>query len=293
MRSKIMLGPMAEDPTYMAPRWPGTNLPATEPLPPGATVATNIELTDKWDAAKAVDVIATIGKAEQFLSSADIIKPSGINFAEVGATISLFAGIGSFIPGVGTVVGAAAGLVYSVVSWFIGRNDQPQGPILQELANSPDAVQYWAVSYAQIDFIDWAVANGYNNFQTIPEIAKMQLTYWLDRYGWIICWSNAKFYNGIRDAVFIDSAGGEEAVAAMYKQLMADYWATKSARDAAGLLNVNDGYTINAVYKAFVTLPGEDGHEDPDTDEESNTGAVVLLGAVAAGALLIAAKQNS
>ena len=279
---------MSEDPTPMQPRWPGTNLPAGQPLPAGATVDTQIALTERWTPDAALQTIGTIAKAEQFLTSANIIKPSGINFGELASNVAQFAGVGTMIgPGLGTIIGAAAGLLVTVAGWIFGRNDQPAPPILAELANSPDPVQQWAVSYAQIDFVNWLVQQGITNIPTVPDIAKLQLTYWLDRYGWVICWSNARFYSGIRDAVYIDSVGGENAAAAMYAQLMADYWATKEARDAAGLLNVNAGYTINAVYKARVNLPGQDQQDN----ETGGSSALVVVGVAAAAALMLA-KSN-
>lgn len=288
MTSKLMTGPMGEDPTPMQPRWPGTNLPAAEPLPAGATVDTLIELEERWTPDAALDTIGTIAKAEQFLSSANIIKPTGFDFQGTATRIAQFAAIGTAIgPGLGTIIGAAAGLVYSVVSWFVSRPPDPPTPIQEQFANSPEPVQHWVVAYAQQDFVDWAEQNGYNELGTIADVAKLQLVYWLNRYGWIICWSQARFYNNIPDAVMIDSAGGEDAVAELYRQNMADYWATKSARDAAGLLNVNQGYTINAVMKARVNLPGQDNVETP-----GGSTAVALIGLAAVAALLVANKNQ-
>lgn len=279
---------MSEDPTPMQPRWPGTNLPASEPLPAGATVDTLIELKERWTPDAAIDTIGTIAKAEQFLASTNIIKPTGFDFQGTATRIAQFAAIGTAIgPGLGTVIGAAAGLVFSVVSWFTGRNDGPPTPIQEQFANAPEPVQYWIVSYAQQDFVDWAEQNGYNELQTIAEVAKLQLVYWLNRYGWVICWSQARFYNNIPDAIMIDSAGGEDAVAELYRQNMADYWATKSARDEAGLLNTNQGYTINAVLKARVTLPGE----EPVNDNAGSSGLAVA-GVVALAALIMTNKQQ-
>lgn len=287
MRSKLMTGAMSEGPTTMAPRWPGTDIPAGQPLPPGATVDTVIETTNRWTPDGALQTIGTISAAEQFLAAENIIKPTGINFGELAQNVARFAGIGTFFgPGLGTIIGAAAGLLVSVAGWIFGRNDQPAPPILAELANSPDPVQQWAVSYAQIDFINWCVENGFTNVPTVADLAKLQLTYWLDRYGYVICWSNARFYSGIRDAVYIDSVGGEDAAASLYRQMMADYWATKNARDAAGVLNTNDGYTINAVYKARVNIPGQQQAED------AGGSSAVALAAVAAVGVLIMANNN-
>ena len=283
----MMGAPMGEDPTPMQPRWPGTNLPAAEPLPPGATVDTQVELVERWTPDGALQTIGTVATAEQFLSSANIIKPSGINFGQLAQNVATYAGIGTFFgPGLGTAIGAAAGLLVTVAAWIFGRNDQPAPPILAELAGSPDPVQQWAVSYAQIDFVNWLVSQGLTEIPSVADIAKLQLTYWLDRYGYVICWSNARFYSGIRDAVYIDSVGGEDAAAAMYRQLMADYWETKAARDAAGVLNVNSGYTINAVYKARVTLPNQ------DVQHTGGSSALVVVGLAAAAALMMANSKQ-
>lgn len=283
-----MMGAMGEDPTPMAPRWPGTDLPAAEPLPPGATVDTQVELAERWTPDGALQTIGTIAKAEQFLSANNIIKPTGINFQSLATNVATFAGIGTFFgPGLGTAIGAAAGLVYSVVSWLIGgggASDPP--PPLEAFNESPEEVQYWLIANGQIDFVNWAVENGYNGLPTIRDVAQLQLIYWLNRYGYLLCWSNARHYNNIRDAVHIDAAGGEQAVADMYRHNMADYWETKAARDAAGVLNVNSGYSINAILKARVTLP------DQDQQSTGGSSALVVVGVAAAAALMMANSKQ-
>lgn len=289
MTSKLMTGPMSEDPTPMAPRWPGTNLPATEPLPPGATVDTLIELKERWTPEGALQTIGTIAKAEQFLSSANIIKPTGFDFQGAATKIATFAGIGTAIgPGIGTIIGAAAGLVYSVVSWIAGGGTSSHVPtLLEDFGESPIEVQAWLIGYGQIAFVQWANANGYNGLPTVKEVCQLQLIYWLNEYGVIIVRSDAQFYNGIRDRSFVDYAGGEAEVADLYRQQMADYWATKDARQAAGLLDSNQGHSFNAVMKARVNLPSQDNVETP-----GGSTAVALIGLAAVGALLVANKNQ-
>lgn len=289
MTSKLMTGPMGEDPTPMQPRWPGTNLPAAEPLPAGATVDTLIELEERWTPDAALDTIGTIAKAEQFLSSANIIKPTGFDFQGAAARIGQFAAIGTAIgPGLGTIIGAAAGLVFSVVSWISGGGSGHHEPtLLEDFGDSPLEVQAWLIAYGQIAFVQWANANGYNGLPTVREVCQLQLTYWLNEYGVIITKSNAQFYNGIRDYSFVDYAGGESEVADLYRQNMADYWATKDARQAAGLLDSNQGHSINAVMKARVNLPGQD-----NVETSGGSTAVALIGLAAVGALLVANKNQ-
>lgn len=283
-----MMGP--GDPTPMEPRWPGTNIPAGQPLPPGATVDTVATTVPAWSAEDAANTIGTIAKAAEFLEDANIIKPTGFDFGMAASNIATFAAIGTAIgPGLGTAIGAAAGLVYSVVSWMLtGGGQQDDPPPLEAMANSPEEVQHWLIANGQIDFVDWAVANGYDNIPSIRDAAQLQLLYWLNRYGWILCWSNARFYNGIRDAVHIDAAGGEDAVAAMYKRAMADYWGTKQARDDAGVLNTNDGYTINVVWKSIVHLPDQ----NTNTPSTSSPSPALVLGVVGAAALLLTQSKR-
>lgn len=277
------------DPTPMEPRWPGTNLPAAQPLPPGATVDTTVELGERWDPESAMRTIGTIAEAEKQLGAAGIIKPSGVNFQELAASVMAGAGVGTlFGPGIGTAVGAIVGLFAYGFKWI---NNRP-GAADVTYPNAPDSVRMWATNFAQQAYIQASVAAGRNTWGTIQEMAQGQLLWWLETYGVVITSGGAsKFYNGIPDQLFIGYAGGDAEVAALYKPMMVDYNATKAARLEMGVNNTSP-WNVTMMYKSTVILPGQVDNDGDGQPDETGGGSAGVVLALAAGAALMMANRN-
>lgn len=273
----------------MSPVWPGTNIPSAQPLPAGASIDTVLEIVPRWTPEAAIDTIATIAAAEQQLSSANIIKPTGVDFQAAASMIGAGAGIGTMIfPGIGTAIGAAVGLIAYAVDFLVNSGGNTNYP------NAPQAVIWWINSFAETAFVQNALDTGQNTWSTEKQVAQAQLLYWLERWGCVLVNSGQKFYSGIPDSLYIGYAGGEDEVAEMYKNVMVDYWATKQARMDAGVLDTGLSYDVTVIITAKVMLQDTDeGDDEGEGDDESNTGALLLLGTVAAGAYLIAAHNNS
>lgn len=288
MKSIVMMGP--NDPVPMQPRWPGTNLPAAQPLPPGATVDTLVENTTRWSPAQAIETIGMIAEAEKQLGAAGIVKPSGINFEQLAGSISAGAGVGTlFGPGIGTAIGAIVGLLTYAWTWVSSR----PGAADLTYPNAPQSVRMWATMWAEQEYIDWSVANGRNTWGTEKEMAQGQLLFWLERWKVVITTGGtSRFYSGKFDAMYVAFAGGDAEVAALYKPMMVDYYATKEARIAAGVQN-DRPYDITMMYKSTLLLPGQvDTDGDGVADNTGGGSALVAIG-LAAGAALLLAKNNT
>ncbi len=277
------------DPTPMEPRWPGTNLPAAQPLPPGATVDTTVELAERWDPESAMRTIGTIAEAEKQLGAAGIIKPTGVNFQELAASVMAGAGVGTlFGPGIGTAVGAVVGLLTYAYTWISSR----PGAADLTYPNAPQHVRMWATIFAEQEYIDWSVANGKNTWGTEKEMAQGQLLYWLERWKIVItAGGTSAFYSGKPDALYIGYAGGENEVAALYKPMMIDYYATKQARIDMGVQNGRP-YDVTMMYKANVVLPSNVDADGDGVPDETGGGSAGVALALAAGAALMLANSN-
>lgn len=292
MKSLVMMGQMGEQPSRLDPRWPGTNIPAAQPLPAGATVDTLVVEKPRWDPAQAIETIATISKAEKQLSTVGVIKPTGINFQTLAAYIGTGAGVGTAIaPGIGTLVGAVVGLSAYIIQWAANRPWSTN----KTYPNAPAHVRMWAAAFLDQEYLDFAVANNANSWGTEKEMAMGQLIFWLERWGVVITLGAGKFYSGKPDALYIGYAGGESAVAEMYAQMMVDYHGTKQARITMGLDGTAAAYNVTMVYKATVKLPHATvtpGYEGGDTQTSAGSSGLVVLGLAAGTALLLANSKQ-
>jgi len=295
MKSMIM-GTSPETLEVLGPRWPNTDIPTSQPLPAGATVDTILVTNDRWNENDATQFLAQAGTILQQAQTLGIDLPGGINYQEALASISSAAAIGTAIPGVGTIAGAAAGLIIYAVK-FIRDSGGGNGPY----PNAQTAM--WAQNFAEQSFVDWAAENETNTWNTIQDMAKAQLLYWLERWGCVIVYypptgpganlRGAKFYNNIPDLIYIGYAGGDAAVRDLYKQAGVDYDATREARIAAN----NGGYDINVQYKMKVNVPertpGRTDQEPPRTEDKDNTTALVVGGLVVAGVVALSSQSNN
>lgn len=298
MKSRIMA---QGNPTPLEPRWPNTNIPTSQPLPAGSTVATTVERTTRFDEAKAAEYLQLAGKALQQAETIGIEVPNGIDFTQALAMISAGAGIGAIGGPIGVGIGAAVGLITYAITWLQGNGGNTTYPNQQ--------VAFWAQHHAEQAFVDWAVQNQTNTWSTIEQAAQAQLLYWAERWNCILVayrdqnqvyWpagdGQAKFYNGIPDMIQIGWAGGNEKVAELYKQIGVDYYATRDMRIAAQ----NAGYDITAQYKMNVTVPrGQaDDTRNPDgsntgTDGDGDNTAAIVVGVAALAAVALSSRSNS
>ena len=279
MKSRILTGP--NDPTPMAPRWPGTNLPAAQPLPPGTTVATTAtDVGNRWDTAKAIEYLSTVGKAydqvQQQAGAIGVQVPQNLNIPAVVASITAGAGIGALFGGVGAPIGAVVGLLIGIYQMFAGQRTQsPYGNA---------SVEAWATAYAPTAFVNWAIENNKAGWTTIPQIAMQILQWHLETAGLVFTGADRMtYYPGVPNHIFVGSAGNDGPVSDMYAQAGIDYFATKTARAAAAPA-VSE---VVIQWKAKINLPGQDNNGSGDGEGNGSGTAIALgIGVVAVGAYL-------
>lgn len=288
MKSRIMAGP--NDPQYMEPRWPGTNLPISQPLPAGSTVATELEQTVRWDPQKALEFLGTAAEAQKQAAQIGIELPGGIDFGRLAAAMSAGAAAGALAGGVGAIVGAAVGLVYAVWTMFANSG--------QSTTYANAEVHNWATRYAPQAFIDDALAAGTNTWTTIPQIARAVLLWWLERDNVVLMDYTSSWYNGEPDGAYINSAGGNAAVADMYKQVGVDYWATRNARQDQGR---NEDWDVTIMFRNKVNLPANapdkppvrDGGGNPRITTDQGSGGPIAVGLGIAALVALLSSSNS
>lgn len=295
MKSMIM-GTSPETLEVLGPRWPNTDIPTSQPLPAGSTVDTILVTNNRWNENDATQFLAQAGTVLNQAEQLGVELPGGVNYREALSSITAGAAIGTAIPGVGTIAGAAAGLIVYAVK-FIQESGSGNGPY----PNTQTAM--WAQNFAEQAFVDWAVQNQTNTWNSIPDMARAQLLFWLERWGCVLvlypetgpgaALRGASFYNGIPDIIYMGYAGGESMVRDLYKQAGVDYDATKQARIDAN----NAGYDITLQYRLKVNTgertPGRTDQDPPRTDESSGSGALVVGGLVIAAVAALSSQSNN
>jgi len=277
MKSQILTGP--DDPVYIEPRWPGTDIPQGQPLPAGSNVSTGVTDTGRWDSTQALQYLETAAEAQKQAENIGVELPGGIDFGRLLAYVSTGAGVGG-------AVGAAIAFALYAFEWLSDRSPAADATY----PNAPQHVRMFATTFAEQAYIDWAVANGTNNWGSEADMVKGQLLYWLERWGVVLVASGSRFYNNIPDSLFIGYAGGEQVVADLYKQAMVDYNATKAQRIADGTINTSAGYDTTFMYKADVNVRG--GGADGEGGDGSSAGAVVAGLAVVGAIAYISTRNN-
>lgn len=291
MNSKIMLGPATlgsnaplsagpYDPAAVEPRWPGTNVPASQPLPPGTTIDTVLQTTDRYQVGEALEYVATIGTALKQADEAgiDINAITGIDFQAMLSWVAAGSAIGAGFGGVGAPIGAIVALGIFLFTNVVGSNSSANAT----MPNAPQHVRTLGQQYAPQSFIDYSVSRNLNTWATPNDLFRAILTYWLTQHRAVITLDTPeRYYSGVNDNIYINGAGGEAVVAEMYKQAMVDYWATKEARERPGV----DRYRTVMMYKARINVPA--GWQDADGDGIADAGTGT--GKVVVGALLLAA----
>jgi len=255
MSEAVYIRGIGQGPETLDVRWPGTNAPVGQPLPPGSNVSTVLtESEDGWDPNQAVNFLVQADAAAGQLERIGVNLPAGIDFGRAAASIATGAAMGSVVPGVGTVAGAIAGLGLYVVAFI-----QASGSGLGPYPNQQTAA--WAQAFAEQAFIDWAVENETNTWGSIPDMARAQLLFWLERWKCVLVaypetgpganLRGASFYNGVPDLLYLGYCGGDAVVRDLYKQAGVDYEATRQARIEA---NTTD-YKLVVQYQLKVAVP--------------------------------------
>jgi hypothetical protein len=291
MSEAVYIRGIGQGPETLDVRWPNTNTPVGQPLPAGSTVSTQlIENEDGWDPNQAVNFLVQADAAASQLSRIGVQLPNGIDFGRAAASIASGAALGSVVPGVGTVAGAAIGLGLYVVE-FIQASGAGLGPY-------PDQqTAWWAQAFAEQAFVDWAVEHETNTWGSIQDMARAQLLFWLERWKCVLVaypetgpganLRGASFYNSVPDLLYLGYAGGEAAVRDLYKQAGVDYDATRQARIEA---NTTD-YKLVAQYRIKLDVPGGvvPGRtpQEPPRGGGADTKSSLGVGALAAGAVVL------
>jgi hypothetical protein len=291
MSEAVYIRGIGQGPETLDVRWPNTNTPVGQPLPPGSNVSTVLtESEDGWDPNQAVNFLVQADAAAGQLERIGVNLPAGIDFGRAAASISTGAALGSVVPGVGTVAGAIAGLGLYVVEFIqasgSGNGPYPSGPVAM-----------WAQNFAEQAFVDWAVQNEANTWGSIEDMARAQLLFWLERWKCVLVLypptgpgaqlRGASFYNGIPDLIYIGYCGGDAAVRDLYKQAGVDYEATRQARIEA---NTTD-YKLVVQYQLKVAVPNAAapgrGPQEPPRGGGADEKGSIGVGTLAAGAVVL------
>lgn len=268
MKAQIMAAP--GDPTPMEPRWPGTSLPLSQPLPPGSTVdtiATTVN-SNRWNTEKALTYLQTVGKAwtdiEQTAAQVGVTIPQSLNVPAVLGSIAA----GLTLTGVSAPVGAILGLLAGLWSLFSG----PRTP--SHYGNAQ--VHAWATAYMPQACLDWAIANGRAGWTTTQQAARDVVLYWLEVENFVITPVDVqRLYSNIPNVIYLAEAGSQYVID-LYTNAGIDLEATMNARTA------NGGLLEPIIqYEAKVNLPP--GYEDAQTGGDSGSGTAVAIGAALVG----------
>ena len=278
MKSEILTGP--NDPVRIEPRWPGTDIPQGQPLPAGSNVSTGVTDTGRWDATQALQFLETAAEAQKQAKNVGVELPADIDFDALVAYVGTGAAVGG-------IVGASIGFALYAFQWLSDRSPAADATY----PNAPQHVRMFATTFAEQAYIEWAVANGTNNWGSEADMVKGQLLYWLERWGVVLVASGSRFYNNIPDSLFIGYAGGEQVVSDLYKQAMVDYNATKAQRIADGTINTSAGYDTTFMFKADVNVRSESGGDGPSPGP-SSSGAIVAGAAIIGTIAYISTRNN-
>jgi hypothetical protein len=258
------------DPTPMETRWPDTDIPLSQPLPAGATVATTVKQVERWDADQFQNYLKVANQAVNVLERTGLMTgiPGGIDIGEALSFIATGASIGAAGGPVGAAIGAAVGLVLYAVKYITASGSGPVGPY----ANPQ--VAWFAEGFIEQEFVDWSISNETNTWGSIKDIARAQMLWWVEKYGVALtAGTGGKWYNQIPDDIYIGYAGGPTAAADLYKQVGINYDATKQAR----LSNPESNqYDIHMMYAAKTNLGGGGG-----ADGANNFMPLLLIGGAA------------
>lgn len=213
-------------PTYVPPNPidPAAPLPSATPLPPGTAVVVGTENVGAWSVDKFAELVGT---------GADLAMKSGVNLGplegfDFGAAFTKIAAAAAVGAAFGPV-GIGIAVLVAVVSSLGGVWARLQNP--NWYAVGP-GVHEWATAYAPEAFVSEAQAKGLNTWQSVPEIARHLLAWWLAR-GVVLTGQNGRYYSGILDSFYISAAGEAAFVTEFYASAGVDWNATREARFAA------------------------------------------------------------
>lgn len=275
-------------PTYVSPNPidPAAPLPSATPLPPGSAPRVTTVNTGAWS----LEAFGQyVGTGADLLQKSGVTLPGPVAGFDFGAAFAKIAAASATGAAVGGPWGAAIGAVIAIVTNLGGLWDQLQNP--NWYAVGP-GVHDWATRYAESAFISEAQAKGTNRWQTVAEIARHQLVWWLGKYGAVVTGQQGRFYSGIDDNLYVAAAGGADEVRKIYAGAGVDWDGTRAARAAA-----ND-YRANAnvvMYKLEIVPRGADpvntatglsptpvptGTGSEYAGASAGTGAALLLGGV-------------
>jgi len=286
MRSRIM----AQAPSYITPRYPGTDIPQGTPLPSGTTVeqivthepnGLNADKLVAW-----VQTFAQAGRQAQQVTVAGPVAP-GVDFGALAVQVASGAAAGAGIAGVGAIAGA----VVAVVAWIAQNWSALFGPGPNpNYANS--AVHSWATANLPQAVLDYARSLNSNfQFQSIEQMAEYTLAYWLDTYGAVLVdGQGTRFYSNRPDDVYIQAIGGAARAAAFYRQAGVDYGMTKEQR-----LATNNADQRNIIqYGVRVNVPGQTdlGPGEMFYDAAMAPVAALATGAIVIGGLYLATRNS-
>lgn len=274
MKSRIM----AQGPEILLPRYPGTNIPAGQPLPPGTSVAQTVAtFTNGFNAETFLGWINTFDAATK-QPNVQAVVPQGVDFSGLASMAAAGASAGAAIGGVGAIVGAVAATVAWVAqNWnrLFGAQTPPH------YANAQ--VHAWATAYLPQAVLDWSRANDPNvQFQSISQMAQACLCYWLETGGLVVvAGMGTRLYSGVLDDTYINALGVDPNE--FYRPLGVNYQATRALRVNTG----NRDQRHVAQYKAEITLP-----DDAQDQASTGTGAVLVVGGLIAAGAYLAAKNK-
>jgi hypothetical protein len=260
------------DPVYIAPNPinPATPRPSPAPLPPGASVAVGSVPTasGRWS----VEQFGTfVGVGADLAQKAGInLGPvAGFNFEAAFTKIASFAAAGALFTGPGAPLGAIIGAVVGVIVAIGGVWQQLQNPNWYQVG---PGVHDWATANCESAFIGECQRDGLNTWQTVEQIARHQLTWWLGKYGAVLTDYNRQFYTGRPNGVYLVAAGNARG---LYESAGVDFFATKDRRleksDGSEVRNVMM-YDITVTTLGASTEMGEAPEIVPATPVDAGTG---------------------
>lgn len=213
------------DPTYVAPNpiVPGSPLPSPAPLPPGASVAVGSVATEsgRWSMDQFSQFVG-IGADLAQKVGVDLGPVAGFNFGAAFTKIAGYAAAGAVFGGIGSVIGAIVGVIQAIG----GVWQQLQNPNWYQVG---PGVHDWATLNAESAFIGEAQEAGTNTWQTVEQIARHQLAWWLTKYGAVLTDYSRQFYTGRPNGVYLTAAGDARS---LYEAAGVDFIATRERRMA-------------------------------------------------------------
>jgi hypothetical protein len=240
----------SNDAVYVAPNPinPQTTLPSPTPLPAGSSVAVGSIPTDsgRWDIEQFGRFVGTGADLAQ-KAGIELGPVEGFNWEAAFTKIASFAAAGALFSGPGAPIGAIIGAVVGVIVAIGGVWQQLQNPNWYQVG---PGVHEWATANAESAFIGECQRDGVNTWQTVQDIAKHQLTWWLAKYGAVLTDYGRQFYTGRANGIYLTAAGDARA---LYESAGVDFTATQARR----LDKANGSETANVMmYDITVTTLG-------------------------------------